>query len=400
MQLNCWMSFISDTKLITELTIPGTHNSGCIYDAPALPDTTKTQSLSIAEQLNIGVRFFDIRCKIFNDKLVLFNGLVNQKLNLETVLEIFQKFLLMNSSETIIIELRDESYPLHNPQNFEYLFNKILKSYSELFFLENRFPALKEVRGKVVLLRNFEVNDITRKGIDKKEKVRNYSILKQNHYKEQTTEQKWHYIKQFLFNAKKDSKTVFYMNYTSGYKKTMFLGLPSIKKISDTINPLLKGFLKLSSNARYGAVIMDHINIDYSSHLVAMNFPKEKVDGVIFFEDINLNGTHTLPVPEGRYSLSDLQKFGFNSSSISSLVLPENWEIKMFEKDFFSGNSWSICKNDEQSCNFSKFGYDTPNNKVSSVIIYKHHDSDNSISLSSSEESFSLLKNYKPNLST
>ena len=173
MKLNCWMSLISDKKCITELTIPGTHNSGAMYDVPALPDTAKTQSLTIAEQLNIGVRFLDIRCKASDDRLILHNGFAHQKLFFENVVDICKRFLELNPSETIILELRDEAYQLNNSQLFESIFNKYIKRYSDnnLFFLENRFPLLGEVRGKIILLRNFEVSDITLKGIDKKDRV-------------------------------------------------------------------------------------------------------------------------------------------------------------------------------------------------------------------------------------
>jgi 1-phosphatidylinositol phosphodiesterase len=371
MKLNCWMSLISDEKCITELTIPGTHNSGSMYDVPALPDTAKTQCLTIAEQLNDGVRFLDIRCKVVDSRLVLHNGFANQKLSFENIVDICQSFLKLNPSETIILELRDESYPLNNTQLFESVFNKCTKKYSAaaLFFLENRFPILKEVRGKITLLRNFEVSDLTLKGIDKKDKIRNYSILKQNHHKDQTVEQKWHFIKQHLFNAKKDSKNILYMNYTSGYKKTMFLGLPSVKKISDSINPLIKGFFKLSKNARYGIIIMDYISFECTTQIINMNFSKSKVEGVIFFEDIHLRGNQTLPIPIGEYTLSELQKFGFNYTFTSSVLISEKLEVLMYEDDYFKGKCWTISKNDEISCNFTKFGYDTPNNKISSVII-------------------------------
>ncbi len=401
MKLNCWMSLISDKKCITELTIPGTHNSGAMYDVPALPDTAKTQSLTIAEQLNIGVRFLDIRCKASDDRLILHNGFAHQKLFFENVVDICKRFLELNPSETIILELRDEAYQLNNSQLFESIFNKYIKRYSDnnLFFLENRFPLLGEVRGKIILLRNFEVSDITLKGIDKKDRVKNYSILKQNHHKDQTVEQKWTFIKKHLLNSKIDSKNLFYMNYTSGYKKTMFLGLPSVKKISDCINPIVKGFFKLSENGRFGVLIMDYISQECTPLIIGMNFHKSKIEGVIFFEDISLKGGCTLPIPKGRYNLSELQKFGFNYSFTSSLALPENLEIEMYEEDNFQGKCWTISKNDEVSCNFTKFGFDTPNNKVSSVII--NDSSKNSEdNFSSSEQLSSVFNQFQDNLSS
>ena len=55
-----WMSSVSDETFISELSIPGTHDSasderGCNGDACQCQDAT------LEEQLNLGVRAFDIR---------------------------------------------------------------------------------------------------------------------------------------------------------------------------------------------------------------------------------------------------------------------------------------------------------------------------------------------------
>lgn len=50
---------------ITSLTIPGTHDSATMNaDANAV---SRTQSLTVAEQLYAGVRYFDIRLKMSGD---------------------------------------------------------------------------------------------------------------------------------------------------------------------------------------------------------------------------------------------------------------------------------------------------------------------------------------------
>ena len=67
LRLLTWMSKLDDNTNITDLTIPGTHDSGANFDVPILPpliyvpDTSKNQDLSIRNQLNIGVRYLDIR---------------------------------------------------------------------------------------------------------------------------------------------------------------------------------------------------------------------------------------------------------------------------------------------------------------------------------------------------
>ena len=62
-----WMSKVNDSKLITEMSIPGTHDSGATHSF--FDVAGKCQDLSIKSQLKIGVRFFDIRLQQVNNKL-------------------------------------------------------------------------------------------------------------------------------------------------------------------------------------------------------------------------------------------------------------------------------------------------------------------------------------------
>jgi hypothetical protein len=50
-----WMSYASDTASLGDLTIPGSHDSGALYEPIA--GTAKCQTLSILDQLNIGIRY-------------------------------------------------------------------------------------------------------------------------------------------------------------------------------------------------------------------------------------------------------------------------------------------------------------------------------------------------------
>lgn len=56
-----WMSGISDDTYLSDISIPGTHDSGSrIVDSYA-STWAKCQNLTITEQLNIGVRYLDMR---------------------------------------------------------------------------------------------------------------------------------------------------------------------------------------------------------------------------------------------------------------------------------------------------------------------------------------------------
>ena len=76
-----WMKNVNDDRLITTMSIPGTHDSGAthsIFDVAG-----KCQDLNIKTQLKIGVRFFDIRLQQVNDKFNVVHSFVDQKTKFE-----------------------------------------------------------------------------------------------------------------------------------------------------------------------------------------------------------------------------------------------------------------------------------------------------------------------------
>lgn len=59
MKLNNWMSEIDGKRDLLTLSIPGTHD--CVTKFVQFEHISKTQDLTIAEQLNLGIRALDIR---------------------------------------------------------------------------------------------------------------------------------------------------------------------------------------------------------------------------------------------------------------------------------------------------------------------------------------------------
>ena len=61
--------------LLSQVNIPGTHDSATSKCPPLIEFSARTQSLTIGDQLRAGIRFFDMRVK-YNSKgeLVMFHG--------------------------------------------------------------------------------------------------------------------------------------------------------------------------------------------------------------------------------------------------------------------------------------------------------------------------------------
>ena len=151
-----WMSFLSDSIMLSEINIPGTHDS-CAFRVQ-LSFFSRCQKETIIEQLNSGIRFLDIRVEKDGDKLKLVHDIADcknpsntrEKLYLDSVINDCKSFLSNNPSETILL-----SYKRDDGANQEDTFDTFFENYlnnNPIWYKENRVPVLKEVRGKIVLL--------------------------------------------------------------------------------------------------------------------------------------------------------------------------------------------------------------------------------------------------------
>ncbi|KIX04890.1 uncharacterized protein Z518_05761 [Rhinocladiella mackenziei CBS 650.93] len=167
--LDSWMKDIPDKTPLGVLSIPGTHNSPTCHNAPP---SVRCQAVSPTEQLKNGVRFFDIRVQVpepydpNSDKLNLvhaafpialsgakhFRGLYNDIL----------KFLKDHPSETLILSLKREGTGKGTDEQL----SRILKNHytnPREWYTEPRVPKLGEVRGRIVLLRRFVLEEPLRR---------------------------------------------------------------------------------------------------------------------------------------------------------------------------------------------------------------------------------------------
>ena len=103
---SAWMKGLSDEIPVCRLTIPATHDSGALLGGEAL----QTQDITIREQLEIGVRGFDIRLQACeNGKLGVYHSVQFQEIYWETdVLPAFIDFLKKNPSEMLFVSLKKE----------------------------------------------------------------------------------------------------------------------------------------------------------------------------------------------------------------------------------------------------------------------------------------------------
>lgn len=167
-----WLGALDDTLSLNQIMMPGSHDAGMsalAHCAPPLfsPPFTKTQKLSIGNQLIAGSRYFDIRIDYDHDALVTYHrsgqwGCNGQSLQ-ETMEEV-KNFLILNPSEMAILKfshIRDDGS--HDASDIKERIEEFINDYSSLFYKNNDPETtlmtlpLGKVRGKMIL--TFDYNE-------------------------------------------------------------------------------------------------------------------------------------------------------------------------------------------------------------------------------------------------
>ena len=166
----CWMRRLQNEVLLPALSIPGTHNSPACFRA--LP-SVRCQVTSVIKQLESGIRFLDFRLQqkcpsnLSKKELILVHGAFSVALNsrplyFEPVLKDIQNFLAQNPSETVILSLKREGTGGGTDAQFCRLIRKHYANDDQHWFTAPRIPFLGEVRGKIVLVRRFDLDEDSR----------------------------------------------------------------------------------------------------------------------------------------------------------------------------------------------------------------------------------------------
>lgn len=270
-----WMSEIDDNKYLSQISIPGTHDSAALYET--ISNTAKCQNLTLDEQFNSGVRYIDIRCRSINDSFAIHHGPVYQHLNFNDVIDVCTDFLKKNPTETIIMSVKEEYKSSDSEKTFEEIFRSYVEKNKSMWLLSDEIPKLGEARGKIVLLRRFSSEE-TPMGIDASGwednttfTIENAAKLNiQDNYKVGDNKNKWSAIVSLYNGAKSSSDNSLYINYTSGYKS--IVGIPNITSVSNYINSNLLSYFNENTSGCFGISVMDFVNEDICREIISTNF--------------------------------------------------------------------------------------------------------------------------------
>lgn len=259
-----WMGNLSDDTSISSLSIPGTHDS-CATKGIKIPligkDYGKCQYGSpqtvISDQLNVGCRYLDIRCRyISDDTFAIHHGDIYQNLNFGDVLNQCQNFLNNHPSETIFMRVKQEKSSVSDFE-FKKTFFSYVNRYPSLFWNDRQNKNLKlgDIRGKVVVLYNVCGLDF---GLDYST---DFDI--QDNYDTSSVDVKW---ESFYSHLKKDhpKSSINYLSAAGNAKKTP-------EDLAKKLNPKLIDELRQVNYSNVGIIAADFMTKNIAEEIVKIN---------------------------------------------------------------------------------------------------------------------------------
>ncbi|EPA3020694.1 phosphatidylinositol-specific phospholipase C domain-containing protein [Vibrio cholerae] len=375
-----WMAGVDDDKSLAEISIPGTHNSlsteGNLYSI--------TQTLDTTAQLNMGIRYFDVRFKYKNGVLKAFHGDYEQPSTFDEFMDKVSTFLYAYPSETVLIRIQNEAGASKNEKEFFNSFQIISNKYNDQKIIPSSItPRLGDVRGKFIFIRDFNIFGGSI-GLDR----RNFLI--QDIYTVQTNwdlYRKWEDVKSHFNSIKHNNGRNISLNYLSGSNIAFPYFVASGKSSSGSHDPQLWTGVSTVDKSKYpdfprrdclGSLCSIYFsgtnqltnawikNGKLSGNLgvVVMDFPGgELVDNIIqtnnskfiIFEHINNQGSF-LEID------SDINFLQEMNDRMSSWVIPRGWEVRFYEHADFQGKYYTRTHNG----NASDF-----NDSISSIKILR-----------------------------
>ncbi|XP_072515529.1 1-phosphatidylinositol phosphodiesterase-like [Salminus brasiliensis] len=254
-----WMSSLNDNFYLSDLTLPGTHDTMALYGGPAVD----CQSWTLADQLKAGIRYLDFRAFAFGDSLHLMHGVVFELSTFKEALETIKTFLSEYPTETVLVRVKPE---LFNKENVQGLVEQAIYNDRNVW-VSSTIPNLGEVRGKVV----FVQKDSFKLGVPlfETDTKGDYEVT---HIKDKEQEIVQH-VNQAINQCGGSSIVLTYSSGTGiGTFEGMFL---TPKRVAEKIDPWLYNYLQVYLNnvpdICMGVIAMDYPGLDLIQTIIKFN---------------------------------------------------------------------------------------------------------------------------------
>ena len=249
-----WMGDIDNQTYLSQMTIPGTHDSCSLFGI----NSARTQTWIIKDQLDAGIRYLNLKLRRVNNKLRAYHSYVDQEETFDSILKTVFKFLETNPSECIIMEINSENTPLNSTNTFDELYEEYINDYkNRIIEYDNKDLTLGELRGKLYIIKAFEGKLDEIPGIFSQNELQFNSEWDIN--KKETKIKEFFNKVKSLENNNEEDKNNLYITYISYLKMTPY-------RAAKKLNSLVKDF-----TGRLGIVNLDYPGEDLIAHLIDQN---------------------------------------------------------------------------------------------------------------------------------
>lgn len=166
-----WLSMVRDETKVCKLTIPGTHDTmtGMGFYQPVLKYIFNTTAISqvstLEEQMNSGLRFFDIRPVVSTDTIAkkkilrLTHGISELDITFEWTIDQLQSYLKAHPSEFFIVKLQFDNGFEDQKDLYTLLSNVLHMPKYQGLFVDNWRPDITvgEMRSKILWLSRYDL---------------------------------------------------------------------------------------------------------------------------------------------------------------------------------------------------------------------------------------------------
>jgi 1-phosphatidylinositol phosphodiesterase len=272
---NRWITELSDSnksRSVSTLSIPGTHDSGT-KGIPTSIGGGITQNTTISQQLEMGVRFLDIRLKPNGSELKVYHGPLPANLSFDDVLKACRSFLRKNPKEFILMSVKGEGVKTTQGSDFSNIFST---NYQKDLETSNGVPTIEGAEGKIILLRRFDfpkvgialdIPDDTPNSGDIGKDGNHIFVQDKYKFKLSQADDKKEVIKEFL---DKTGTVSVHVNFTSATGTDAIFGIfPQPESMANKINPWIIGELA-SKTVAVGTIATDFIQeeLAYSIYII------------------------------------------------------------------------------------------------------------------------------------
>ncbi|XP_062321432.1 1-phosphatidylinositol phosphodiesterase-like [Osmerus eperlanus] len=254
-----WMGAIEDDTFVSNITIPGTHDTMALYGGPL----AECQAWNLNDQLRAGIRYLDLRIFALENKLYVMHGVVYQHTSFIDVFDTIRAFLSEFPSEMVLVRVKPD---LFDKDNVEKMVEKMVSNDKDVW-VRSVMPTMGMARGKIVFVQksSFKLG------------VPLLETDTKGDYEVTHIADKENTIDKCLTQAAEDTgRDKIVLSYSSGTGVGTFWGMfLTPKKVSEKIDPWLDQYLRRFFNDHpgscLGVIAMDFPGIDLIQEVIKFN---------------------------------------------------------------------------------------------------------------------------------